>query len=100
MTELDHVLIAVSDLETAASEVEQRHGLASVEGGRHQGLGTANAIVPLGGTYLELVAVVDEAEAARERVRKLGGRRRRFRACCGWCVRTDDLDVPWPAGSA
>ena len=61
MIELDHVLIAVSDLEAAAREVERRHGLASVEGGRHQGLGTAKRIVPLGDTYLVLVAVVDEA---------------------------------------
>ena len=52
--ELDHVLVAVDDLEAAAKEVEQRYGLASVEGGRHRGLGTANRIVPLGVTYLEL----------------------------------------------
>ena len=89
--ELDHVLIAVSDLEAAAREVEQRHGLASVEGGRHQGLGTANAIVPLGGTYLELVAVVDEAEAAKSGFGSwvAGGDLPRL---LGWCVRTDDLD--------
>jgi hypothetical protein len=62
--ELDHVLIAVDDLEAAAKEVEERLGLASVAGGRHHGLGTANRIVPLGETYLELVAVVDDAEAA------------------------------------
>jgi Glyoxalase-like domain len=89
--ELDHVLIAVSDLEAAAREVEQRHGLAAVEGGRHEGLGTANAIVPLGGTYLELVAVVDEAEAARSGFGSwvAGGDLPRL---LGWCVRTDDLD--------
>ena len=62
--ELDHVLIAVADLAAAARELEVRHGLASVEGGRHPGWGTANRIVPLGDTYLELIAVVDEAEAA------------------------------------
>jgi hypothetical protein len=91
LIELDHVLIAVSDLEAAAREVERRHGLASVEGGRHQGLGTANRIVPLGDTYLELVAVVDEAEAAQSGFGSwvasgdLPG-------LLGWCVRTDDLD--------
>ena len=89
--ELDHVLIAVSDLEAAAREVEQRHGLAAVEGGRHQGLGTANAIVPLGGTYLELVAVVDQAEAAQSGFGSwvAAGDLPRL---LGWCVRTDDLD--------
>jgi hypothetical protein len=33
-------------------------------GGRHEGLGTHNRIVPLGGGYLELLAVADAAEAA------------------------------------
>ena len=89
--ELDHVLIAVSDLESAARQVEDRYALASVEGGRHQGLGTANRIVPLGETYLELVAVVDEAEAAESGFGSwvAGGDLPRL---LGWCVRTDDLD--------
>jgi hypothetical protein len=91
MIELDHVLIAVSDLDAAAREVEERHGLASVVGGRHQGLGTANRIVPLGTTYLELVAVVDAAEAAESSFGSwvTGGSLPRL---LGWCVRTDDLD--------
>ena len=89
--ELDHVLIAVADLDAAAQEVEERFGLASVEGGRHQGLGTANRIVPLGETYLELVAVVDDAEAAGSGFGSwvAGGELPRL---LGWCVRTDDLD--------
>ena len=61
--ELDHVLIAATDLEEAAREFE-RHGLSSVEGGRHRDWGTANRIVPLGNCYIELIAVVDEAVAA------------------------------------
>jgi hypothetical protein len=89
MTELDHVLIAVDDLEAAARAVEQRHGLASVEGGRHQGLGTANRIVPLGDTYLELVAVVDASETSGFADWIASGPRPRL---LGWCVRTDDLD--------
>jgi Glyoxalase-like domain len=88
--ELDHVLVAVDDLEIAAREVEQRYGLASVEGGRHQGLGTANRIVPLGETYLELVAVVDRAEAAASGFGSWVGGAERPRLL-GWCLRTDDL---------
>jgi Glyoxalase-like domain len=70
--ELDHVLIAVADLANAAREIEARHGLASVEGGRHPGWGTANRIVPLGETYLELIAVIAGAEAARSPFWELG----------------------------
>ena len=59
------MLIAVTDLTAAAWELQARCGLASVEGGRHPDWGTANRIVPLGTSYLELVAVVDPAAAAR-----------------------------------
>ena len=55
----------VADLAAAGRELEARHGLASIEGGRHAGYGTANRIVPLGESYLELVTVADEAKAAR-----------------------------------
>jgi hypothetical protein len=87
MIELDHVLIAVADLDAAAQEVQDRYGLASVEGGRHQGLGTANRIVPLGETYLELVAMVDDDEAAAGGFGSwvAGGDLPRL---LGWCVRT------------
>jgi hypothetical protein len=63
--ELDHVLIAVADLMAAARAIEDEHGLMASEGGWHPGWGTANRIVPLGDAYLELVTVVDAAEAAR-----------------------------------
>ena len=90
--ELDHVLIAVSDLATAGQGLEERHGLTSIEGGRHGGLGTANRIVPLVDTYLELVAVVDETEAAGSAFGSwvASGEIPRL---LGWCVRTDDLDA-------
>ena len=90
--ELDHVLIAVSDLATAGQRLEERHGLTSIEGGRHGGLGTANRIVPLVDTYLELVAVVDETEAAGSAFGSwvASGEAPRL---LGWCVRTDDLDA-------
>src|SRR5262245_22840239 len=39
-------------------------GLEAVRGGRHEGHGTHNRIVPLGNGYLELMAVVDADEAA------------------------------------
>jgi hypothetical protein len=91
--ELDHVLIAVADLAVAGREIEARHGLASIEGGRHPGWGTANRIVPLGGAYLELVAVVDEAEAAQSPFGSWVAQASPARAKpLGWAVRTDKLD--------
>lgn len=63
MVELDHVIVAVRDLGAAAARFERDYGLVSLEGGRHRGLGTGNRIVPLGRSYVELMAVVDEDEA-------------------------------------
>jgi glyoxalase-like protein len=82
----------VPDLAAAARDLSRDHGLESTEGGRHPGWGTANRIVPLGATYLELIAVVDEREAAGSAfgrwVLEAGGGSRPL----GWAVRTDDLD--------
>jgi hypothetical protein len=93
--EVDHVLIAVVDLASAAHEFEVEYGLSSIEGGRHPGWGTANRIVPLGKSYLELVAVVDQDEAAGSdfgrwvaAVDVESGSR-----AYGWAVRTNDLNA-------
>jgi Glyoxalase-like domain len=91
--ELDHVLIAVADLTAAACEIEARHGLVSIEGGRHPGWGTANRIAPLGEAYLELVAVVDEAEAAQSPFGSWVAQAHPTLARpLGWAVRTTKLD--------
>jgi hypothetical protein len=91
--QLDHVLIAVGDLAGAAREIEARHGLASIEGGRHPGWGTANWIVPLGDAYLELVAVVDAVEAAQSPFGSWVAQASPARLePLGWAVRTNELD--------
>ena len=62
---IDHVIYATSDLDVAAARIESELGAQVVAGGRHQGLGTHNRIVPLGDGYLELLAICDPDEAAR-----------------------------------
>ncbi len=91
--DIDHVLVAVRNLEAAGRDMEMRHGLASIEGGTHPAWGTANRIVPLDDSYLELIAIVDPDKAAdsvfgrwvasgvSETIRPLG-----------WAVRTLQLD--------
>jgi len=61
---IDHVVIAVPDLVAAAHELEESVGIAATGGGRHPALGTANRLVWLGDTYVELVTIVDEVIAA------------------------------------
>jgi hypothetical protein len=92
--ELDHVVLAVVDLDSACRELERRHGLASVEGGRHPGFGTANRIVPLGDAYLELAGVADEDAAMRSAFgRWVAAGRAAPYAPLGWAVRTKRLDA-------
>ena len=61
---IDHAIWATQDRDAAAAHFERVHGLAAAGGGRHDGMGTHNRIVPLGGGYLELLAVADAEEAA------------------------------------
>jgi len=60
---IDHVIYAAGDLAGATARVEAALGVAADPGGHHSGLGTHNAILPLGGGYLEVLAVDDPAEA-------------------------------------
>ena len=88
--ELDHVLIPLDDLSKAVTEFEERYGLVSVEGGRHADWGTANRIIPLGDSYLELVAVIDPADASQSTFGRWVANAQAGRPL-GWAVRTDDL---------
>jgi Glyoxalase-like domain len=81
----------VADLDAAANRLEARYGLASLPGGRHPGWGTANRIVPLGETYVELVAVVDPREAAASAFGTWVAAAEPGRLL-GWAVRTEHLD--------
>ena len=89
---IDHVIWATRDRDAAARRFERDHGLAA-GGGRHDGMGTHNRIVPLGGGYLELLAVADADEAAgsplgrtvTERLASVG------EGWMGWAVVVDDV---------
>jgi len=91
--ELDHVIWAVPDIASAAEALSRDHGLTAVEGGEHPAWGTRNAIVPLGGPYLELVEVFDP-EAPRV---GFTGRVAEVAASGGgpalWCQRVPDIDA-------
>jgi catechol 2,3-dioxygenase-like lactoylglutathione lyase family enzyme len=91
---IDHVIYATGDLDAATALVESRLGLTVVGGGRHERIGTHNRIVPLGGGYLELLAVADPDEAARsalgravqQRIDEVGD------GLLGWAVAVDDVE--------
>ena len=92
---VDHVIVIVEDLDAAARRYYEQQGLASVAGGCHAGHGTANRIVPLGSSYIELMAVVDRNEAASSPVGSWVERRlvEVGEAPVALCLRTDDIEA-------
>ncbi len=101
ITGIDHLVVAVPDLDRAAEAVRSVVGLSVAPGGLHPDHGTANRLVWLGDTYLELVAVVDPERArgswfgrlVLERVEDGGG-------LAALCLASDDLDADLIAARA
>jgi Glyoxalase-like domain len=91
---IDHVIFAAADLDAAAARMEAEHGLRAEGGGRHEGIGTENRIVPLGGGYIELLAVADAEEAAGSELGRAVARRieRTGDGPMGWAVAVDDIE--------
>jgi catechol 2,3-dioxygenase-like lactoylglutathione lyase family enzyme len=71
LTAIDHVIIGVNDLERAAALFRERLGLSVSGGGEHPTGGTANRIIVLEETYLELITVHAPAEAQRSMLDRL-----------------------------
>lgn len=91
---IDHVIFVVDDLDAASARLIDDHGLVSIPGGRHAGHGTANRIVPLGTSYLELMGVVDPGEAAASPMgRWATSRASKTLIPAALCLRTDDADA-------
>ena len=90
--DIDHVVVCVPDLAGAAREYEDRFGVSSVDGGWHSGHGTGNRLIPLGDSYIELLAVVESKEAKTS----VWGTWVRHRAAVpgadAVCLRTDDIE--------
>ncbi len=98
---LDHLVLAVPDLEAAVDDLARRTGAVAVAGGSHPGRGTRNALVGLTWRgdhrcYLELLAADPEQPDVRPEDTMLGfgrlgpGFAPRLHT---WAVRPDDLDA-------
>jgi len=60
-TQIDHIILGISDLDQGMASFEQLTGVRPVYGGKHPG-GTHNALVSLGdGLYVELIAIQGDA---------------------------------------
>lgn len=88
---IDHVIWKAEDLDRAAARVAAEHGLRDDGGGRHVGIGTYNRVFPLGGGYLEVLAVADPEEAKGSPLGQaiVAAPEGLF----GWAVAVDDIDA-------
>ncbi len=71
LTGLDHIIIGVRDLDAATELFRDKLGLIPSGGGVHPNVGTANRIIVIGNTYLELITVRTPAEAQASIVERL-----------------------------
>jgi hypothetical protein len=93
---IDHLVIAVPDPDSAATELSRILGLTAGGGGRHDRLGTYNRLIWLGDTYLELIGVFDPGLAAESWVGRPALHALRSDAGMGlatWAIATDDVEA-------
>jgi hypothetical protein len=90
---IDHVILAAADLAAATARVERELGVPATGGGRHDGLGTHNRVIPVGRGYVEVLAIADAQEAAASELGRAVTARVRAASdgLIGWAVAVDDV---------
>jgi hypothetical protein len=86
---LDHVIWMSDDLDKTAERLEAEYGLGVSGGGRHDGHGTHNRIVPLGTSFLEILAVEDPEVARSSPIGRATAAA--SEGLYGWVVAVDDV---------
>ncbi|MAZ45657.1 MAG: glyoxalase-like domain protein [Gammaproteobacteria bacterium] len=87
---LDHLIIAVDDLDAATDDYTKVLGFPPIWMGNHPQLGTENALFPVQNTYLELLSARGRgpgADMVQESLHDNG------EGLCGMALRTDNLDA-------
>jgi len=100
LRQLDHLVVAASDVESGARWVEAQIGVAPGPGGKHVLMGTHNRLLSLGpGVFLEVLAIDPDAPPpARPRWFELDtpamkARLAKSPVLLHWVERTDDLEA-------
>jgi len=89
---LDHVIYGTTDLDAAAARIGDQLGLAVHPGGRHDGQGSHNRLVPLGPGYLELLAIDDPDQAAASEIGSALQAAISGDGLIAYAVRVDDIE--------
>jgi hypothetical protein len=89
---LDHLVYAVTNLDTGIAEIERLLGVRAAAGGKHTGRGTHNALLSLGGSsYLEIIAP-DPDQPAPTAPRPFGLDRLHEPRLVSWAARVADIE--------
>ena len=84
---IDHVVIAVEDLEAAVTTYEETFGLTQMSGGEVPSLGIRNAFLQIGDAQIELMTPLSDAGPVADFLSKHGG------GMYLLSLEVDDLDV-------
>jgi catechol 2,3-dioxygenase-like lactoylglutathione lyase family enzyme len=93
ITRLDHVIIAVKSLDTAAATY-RKLGFTLTPRGLHEGKGTGNHCIMFGSTYIELLGIVDETGAKGRLAERVNAR---GEGAMGIAYGADDADETYAA---
>ena len=72
ITNLDHVAIAVNDLESATKTWQDTFGLPLERTGESQGLGIRQAFLPIGSAFIELISPLGESGPVADALKNKG----------------------------
>jgi catechol 2,3-dioxygenase-like lactoylglutathione lyase family enzyme len=93
LSRLDHVIIAVRNLDTAAATY-RKLGFTLTPRGLHEGKGTGNHCIMFGSTYIELLGIVDESGAKGRLAERVNAR---GEGAMGIAYGADDADQTYAA---
>lgn len=89
--QIDHIVLAVPDLEQSTKEFKEKYNIDLVYGGKHESFGTHNALLNLGkGSYLEVLAP-DLDNTTFDGPRWMGADLSQRPVVCRWALKSHDL---------
>ncbi len=72
ITNLDHIAIAVNDLESATKTWQETFGLPLERTGESQALGIRQAFLPIGSAFIELISPLSESGPVADALKNKG----------------------------
>ena len=72
ITNRDHVVVAVNDVEAATKVWQENFGLPLERSGESQGMGIKQAILPIGSAFIELISPLGESGPVAEALKSKG----------------------------